>query len=1749
MNALCYKIVFSKRLGALVAVGEHTSGQGKAAGTGVRTAAYPSSAVGAKAGEFVGSLKAVFASVALTCFTATTIAAGQAANTLPTGYNVNSGNVAVSTSGANMTIKQTTDKASVNWQSFSIGSAASVNIQQNSASSVLLNRVVGNDPSQIFGKLTANGQVILINPNGIVFGKGGSVTASAFTASTFGLSDQDFAKGKYNYTRNGSIAGVTVEDGTTISTTAPAGYVALIGASVDNQGTISTKQGTVVLAAGESVALPTAMTDNISVPLSGKVRLELQPSTINAMVSNSGTITTDSGQVLMQAAAVSDAVASITHTGTIDTTGEQGGAVTLQADHGIIKATGTIKASSKNAKNKGGDIIIGRDEVPGVLAASADVSGANLESQGGFVETSGQYLKTDGIKVKAKEWLLDPSDITISSGNDAGYSNSGGTYTPDASAATSVVKVDTIQTAISNGTSVTITTTNTGTKGAGAGNITINDALTFTNNSDDQRTLTLIADNGIIVNKDITTNLGTGSGLVDISMTAKGNYNGTDAANANSKGITINSTISTNGDVTLDGTSKSTSSDSVRFGDGAGITAAKITVTGNAGVIPATGANYSGIGFNGTNVFESTGSNTSTFKGTSSTTSNTSAGIMASDGAKLTLVGNIELDGINTNTSPFNRGLRIGGAGGDANVTTTVGNVTFKNSEEKSQVLLRGKLTATGTVSFKGGSYVDIYGGTTITANSGTTINLESQRVQLGDYGGASIRTDGAAGAGYTLNIRADQLNIRTQAGSESTINTGTGTLNINTYTPGQGILLGAADVTTGTTKLLGVDDGELNRITTSSLVIGDNTAGLITVAGAISVKNNTTLQTGNEGGIASTAAGKIALTANKTLTLNTSANATSATAGSMLGVISSASGSTIAKTGAGYVRLKGAQNASSGNGADYIVSGGTLGFEPGADSSFVNFSANSVTVDGASTFNIDAPRSGNSVASWNTSTINLNNGATFKTNTSNILLKKNLTINASGNSNQITSNATFNDGGFNMAGNIVTVNTTEVNDDLRFAAPLWNSGALKKTGAGTVTYLGSGVSGSTNYTTTAIAGGTLQIGEGTAYGTLGSENVTLSNDANLKLKLSVNTTISNQITGKGNVSANITSNFGMASDLTVNSNNFNLMKGTIDLTADGNITVENNLSADGDIKLKAKGDVTVGAAISQAGAGNIVIAAGLGKGKGDGTGVGQVKRSGSGTVSNTIGNTYIYTGEVATSAKMSDLNSTEFGTLTLGTNAQSNTDTDITKTITGSAAKTQVMYREKIKVDLTDKSNSNGPNNNLNATTTYGSVGKANVDADAKGILKTANNDKTLTWSENGNNFSLSSNALIDTLSMSGLSNSSYSSADKLKASSTPYTTESTTYSVATDKTLPTLEVTQKLINTASIAGVSDAVYGTSKTTGEVTLGTDVIAGDKVAAANTATVQNPAYSSSGNLKAGSYSQTVASGVTSTNSNDDASNYSFAGTTTTDKNYIVAQKVITTANIAGVGDAVYGTSKTTGEVTLGTDVIAGDKVAAANTATVQNPAYSSSGNLKAGSYKQTVAAGVTSTNSNDDASNYSFAGKTTDTANYVVAQKSLTALYAASDKVFDGNTTATILTASLQDAAIKGDSVALANTSANFDSSDVGTGKTVTVGGISLTGADAANYSVASTALTTNKPSITAVPVPPPSPAVPTGNANRVKVPVGTANPFALASAEDLADDTCTANSIENCYCEPSELNKQVDICYEPKAGAKGSAR
>jgi filamentous hemagglutinin family protein len=129
-----------------------------------------------------------------------TLGASRHALALPTGEQVTAGSVSIQRpSASSMIINQVAPKAAINWQGFSIGKQETVAVQQPSSSSMLLNRVIGADASDIQGRLTSNGQVFLLNPNGIVFGPTAQVNVGGLVVSTLSLSDRDFVAGNYQF--------------------------------------------------------------------------------------------------------------------------------------------------------------------------------------------------------------------------------------------------------------------------------------------------------------------------------------------------------------------------------------------------------------------------------------------------------------------------------------------------------------------------------------------------------------------------------------------------------------------------------------------------------------------------------------------------------------------------------------------------------------------------------------------------------------------------------------------------------------------------------------------------------------------------------------------------------------------------------------------------------------------------------------------------------------------------------------------------------------------------------------------------------------------------------------------------------------------------------------------------------------------------------------------------------------------------------------------------------------------------------------------------------------------------------------------------------------------------------------------------------------------------------------------------------------------------------------------------------------
>src|SRR5947209_2626967 len=227
-----------------------------------------------------------------------------APTTLPTGGRVVAGQATIGQSGAAMQIVQGSTKAALDWASFSIGSQAAVTFNQPSASAIALNRVLGNNASEIYGRLSANGQVFLLNPNGVLFARGSQVDVGGLVASTLSMSSDDFMAGRYRL--SGAATGSVVNQGSIKGRS-----VVLVGPQVTNDGTIEAQSGTISLV-GASAATLDYMAD-------GLVQIRVDQGALQAEVANRGLLRADGGNVTLTAKSLDSLARSVVNnTGIIE---------------------------------------------------------------------------------------------------------------------------------------------------------------------------------------------------------------------------------------------------------------------------------------------------------------------------------------------------------------------------------------------------------------------------------------------------------------------------------------------------------------------------------------------------------------------------------------------------------------------------------------------------------------------------------------------------------------------------------------------------------------------------------------------------------------------------------------------------------------------------------------------------------------------------------------------------------------------------------------------------------------------------------------------------------------------------------------------------------------------------------------------------------------------------------------------------------------------------------------------------------------------------------------------------------------------------------------------------------------------------------------------------------------------------------------------------------------------------------------
>lgn len=335
------------------------------------------------------------------------IGTGATAYALPEGGQVAAGQAAITTAGSTMTIAQQTAQAIINWQNFGIGSGEAVHINQPNSQSMLLNRVVGSNPSEIFGQLTANGQVILVNPNGVFFRPGSSVDVGGLTASTLNIANEDFLKGQLRFA--GDSQNPVINAG---NITAQNGYVNLLAKEVVNEGIIAAQTGSVNLAAGSGMSL--------DYNGDGKMTVAVTDGAYQSAVANKKLIQADGGLVVMTASG-KDALmdSAVNNSGMIqaNTLGEATGQISLTGDNitieeGIAADKVTISANTiEQAKGVTGKPIkelelkqINENKGIYIGATSSNSTGAESMADASLFASGGVFSQVENLKLNAGEY-------------------------------------------------------------------------------------------------------------------------------------------------------------------------------------------------------------------------------------------------------------------------------------------------------------------------------------------------------------------------------------------------------------------------------------------------------------------------------------------------------------------------------------------------------------------------------------------------------------------------------------------------------------------------------------------------------------------------------------------------------------------------------------------------------------------------------------------------------------------------------------------------------------------------------------------------------------------------------------------------------------------------------------------------------------------------------------------------------------------------------------------------------------------------------------------------------------------------------------------------------------------------------------------------------------------------------------------------------------------------------------------------
>jgi filamentous hemagglutinin family protein len=346
----------------------------------------------------------------------------------PAGGVVTGGQANISQSGTTLDVTQTSNRAVINWQTFNIASNETTDFIQPSSNAIVVNRIGDVNPSQILGRLTANGNVVLINPNGVLFGPGSVVDVNGLVATTADLDTKRFMHGgKLHFNKPGNPNASIINEG--MITAQQAGLVGLVAPNVLNSGIISANLGRVQLASGDTTTVDFYGDKLLEVAVSDKVKSQL--------VANTGLLQAEGGTIALTAAAGRTIVHSL-----IDVAGElsapavaqHGGDIYIYAEgsnavkgnvatnkgkragSSTVEVSGTLDASGYQTGQTGGTISVLGDNVGILSGALIDASG---DAGGGTIRIGGDF-HGQGTTPTALNTYVDSNSLIMANANTTG---------------------------------------------------------------------------------------------------------------------------------------------------------------------------------------------------------------------------------------------------------------------------------------------------------------------------------------------------------------------------------------------------------------------------------------------------------------------------------------------------------------------------------------------------------------------------------------------------------------------------------------------------------------------------------------------------------------------------------------------------------------------------------------------------------------------------------------------------------------------------------------------------------------------------------------------------------------------------------------------------------------------------------------------------------------------------------------------------------------------------------------------------------------------------------------------------------------------------------------------------------------------------------------------------------------------------------------------------------------------------------